>query len=126
MPTAIPIKQAATEFLALKRIAVTGVSRNPQGHGSNTVFDRLIERGYDAVPINPNADELGGRTAYPNLTAVPDPVEAVVIGTAPNTPWRPWSKPSNSASPRSGCIVPWTPAASPPRPHNTDASTASA
>ncbi len=83
MPTAIPIKQAATEFLALKRIAVTGVSRNPQGHGSNTVFDRLIERGYDAVPINPNADELGGRTAYPNLTAVPDPVEAVVIGTAP-------------------------------------------
>ena len=30
MPT---IKQATTEFLAGKRVAVTGVSRTPQGHG---------------------------------------------------------------------------------------------
>ena len=77
------LAEAATEFLASKRIAVTGVSRNPQGHGSNAVIERLIERGYDAIPINPNATELAGVTAYPSLSAVPGGVDAVVIGTRP-------------------------------------------
>lgn len=77
------IDAAAAEFLSLRRIAVTGVSRNPQGHGSNAVYERLVERGYDAYPINPNATELGGRPAYPDLASVPGGVEAVVIGTRP-------------------------------------------
>jgi hypothetical protein len=79
----VKLAEAATDFLASKRIAVTGVSRNPQGHGSNAVIERLIERGYDAIPINPNATELAGVAAYPNLTAVPGGVDAVVIGTRP-------------------------------------------
>jgi predicted CoA-binding protein len=79
----VKLAEAATEFLASKRIAVTGVSRNPQGHGSNAVIERLLERGYDAVAINPNATELAGVTAYPTLAAVPGGVEAVVIGTRP-------------------------------------------
>lgn len=29
--------EAAAEFLDHKRVAVTGVSRNPKGHGSNVV-----------------------------------------------------------------------------------------
>ena len=35
------IRQAATEFLAAKRVAVTGVSRNPKGHGANVVYQPL-------------------------------------------------------------------------------------
>lgn len=62
---------------------MTGVSRNPQGHGGNAVFDRLVERGYEVFPINPNADKAAGATAYPNLAAVPGGVEAVVIATSP-------------------------------------------
>ena len=77
------LAEAAAEFLACKRIAVTGVSRNPQGHGSNAVFERLVERGYDTVPINPNATQLAGVTAYPTLAAIPGGVDAVVIGTRP-------------------------------------------
>lgn len=77
------IKQAAEEFLANKRIAVTGVSRNPAGHGSNLVFQRLRERGYEAYPVNPNAAEIDGVTCYPDLAAIPGGVAAVVIGTAP-------------------------------------------
>ncbi len=42
MPT---IKHAASEFLANNRVAVTGVSREPKGHGSNVVYKRLRERG---------------------------------------------------------------------------------
>ena len=56
MPT---IKEAASEFLAHKRIAVTGVTRNPKGHGSNAVYQRLRDRGYEVFAVNPNADEIG-------------------------------------------------------------------
>ena len=44
----IKIKEAAEEFLSTKRIAVTGVSRNPQGHGSNAVYQRLLTTLYRA------------------------------------------------------------------------------
>ncbi|WP_395695447.1 CoA-binding protein [Nocardioides sp.] len=80
MPT---IKQAASEFLAHRRIAVTGVSRNPGGHGSNAVYRRLRDRGYEVVAINPNAEQVEGDPCYPDLASVPGGVEAVVIATSP-------------------------------------------
>jgi predicted CoA-binding protein len=66
-----------------KRIAVTGVSRTPQGHGSNIVYQRLRDRGYQVFAINPNADEVDGDTCYQDLKSVPGGVDAVVIGTRP-------------------------------------------
>ncbi|WP_062460711.1 CoA-binding protein [Demequina soli] len=77
------IKEAAEAFLQHTRIAVTGVSRTPGSHGSNAVFQRLRERGYEAFPINPNAETVEGVPAYASLAAVPGGVEAVVIGTRP-------------------------------------------
>lgn len=77
------INEAAAEFLANKRIAVTGVSRNPQGHGSNLVYQRLRERGYQVVAVNPNAEQVEGDRCYPDLRSIPGGVEAVVIGTRP-------------------------------------------
>ena len=77
------IKEAASEFLGKKRVAVTGVSRTPKTHGSNTVYKRLRERGYDVFAVNPNAAEVEGDVAYENLSSIPGGVEAVVIGTRP-------------------------------------------
>jgi predicted CoA-binding protein len=77
------INQAAAEFLANKRIAVTGVSRKPQGHGSNVVYQRLRERGYEVFAVNPNADEVEGDRCYQDLKTIPGGVDAVVIGTRP-------------------------------------------
>jgi uncharacterized protein len=77
------MKEAATTFLACKRIAVAGVSRSPKDHGANTVFRRLRERGYDVFAINPNAAEVEGTDSYPDLKSVPGGVHAVVIGTRP-------------------------------------------
>ncbi len=77
------IKAAASEFLAHKRIAVTGVSRDPKNHGSNFVYRRLRERGYDVFPVNPNAEEVEGDHCYADLHSIPEGVEAVVIGTKP-------------------------------------------
>lgn len=81
MPT---MKNAASEFLAHKRIAVTGVSRKPREHGSNTVFKRLRDRGYQVFAVNPNADEVEGARSYHDLKSIPGGVEAVVIATAPD------------------------------------------
>jgi uncharacterized protein len=77
------IKEAATEFLGHKRIAVTGVSRNPGAHGSNVVYQRLRSRGYEVFAVNPSAETVEGDPAYPDLTSIPGGVGAVVVGTKP-------------------------------------------
>ena len=77
------IKQAAADFLGSERIAVTGVSRDPKGHGSNAVYQRLRARGYEVFAVNPNADEVEGDTCYHDLTSIPGGVDAVVIATNP-------------------------------------------
>lgn len=79
-----PIKEAAAEFLANKRIAVTGVSRTPETHGSNVVYQRLRERGYEVFAVNPNADVIEGDHSYADLRSIPGGVSAVVIGTRPD------------------------------------------
>ena len=77
------IKNAAAEFLAHKRVAVTGVSRHPKGHGANVVYQRLRSRGYHVFPVNPKADTVEGDDCYHDLRSIPGGVEAVVIATSP-------------------------------------------
>jgi predicted CoA-binding protein len=78
------VKEAASAFLANKRVAVTGVSRTPKTHGSNTVYKRLRDRGYEVFAVNPNAQEVEGDRCYSDLTSIPGGVDAVVIGTRPD------------------------------------------
>jgi predicted CoA-binding protein len=79
MPT---LKEAATDFLAQKRIAVAGVSRTDAGHGANVVYTGLRKAGYQVFAVNPNADEVAGDTCYHDLKSIPGGVDAVVVGTA--------------------------------------------
>ena len=78
------IRNVATEFLSNKRVAVTGVSRHPENHGSNVVYKRLRARGYQVFAVNPNADEVEGDPCYHDLKSVPGGVDWVVIGTRPD------------------------------------------
>jgi len=77
------LREAAAAFLAHKRIAVTGVSRQPQGHGGNVVYQRLRQRGYQVFAVNPQADRVEGDACFPSLRAIPGGVQAVVIATRP-------------------------------------------
>jgi predicted CoA-binding protein len=77
------IREAALEFLAHRRIAVTGVSRQPASHGGNLVYRRLRQRGFDVFAVNPNAEQVEGDRCYPNVGAIPGGVDAVVIATRP-------------------------------------------
>ena len=63
------MKEAASVFLANKRIAVTGVSRSAKDHGANTVFKRLRDRGYDVrIPETiHNRPRLFVRDPFDNL-----------------------------------------------------------
>lgn len=79
----IAIKDAASQFLANKRIAVTGVSRHAQDHGSNIVYRRLRERGYEVFAVNPNVSNIEGDPSYASVSAIPGGVDAVVIATSP-------------------------------------------
>ena len=76
------IPGSVADFLACKRIAVAGVSRNAQQTG-NAIFRKLRESGYDAVPVNPNATELEGTRCYPDIASIPGKVGAVMVVTPP-------------------------------------------
>ena len=78
------IQPAIDDFLAQKRIAVAGVSREAGGsHGGNVVYRRLKERGYQVFAVNPNADSVEGDPCYRDLRSIPGGVDAVVIATTP-------------------------------------------
>jgi predicted CoA-binding protein len=59
------------------------VSRNPKDHGSNTVYKRLRDRGYEVFAVNPNAEVVEGDACYQDLKSIPGGIDAVVIGTRP-------------------------------------------
>jgi predicted CoA-binding protein len=74
--------EAVAEFLRGKRIAVAGVSRR-SGQAANAIYKKLKRCGYDVFPINPNAAEVEGVRCYPDVTAVPGPIDGVVVATNP-------------------------------------------
>ncbi len=72
------------DFLAQKRIAVVGVGRKPNDF-NHRMFQSFRESGYDAVPVNPNAKEVGGTPCFSCIQEIDPPVDAVLIMTPPGT-----------------------------------------
>lgn len=58
--------------------AVVGASPDP-GRPSHGVMGVLLRHGYTVLPVNPNANEVLGLTAYPDLASAPQPIEVVDI-----------------------------------------------
>ena len=77
------LREAVDDFLAQKRIAVAGVSRDPN-QAANLVYRTLRKADYEVFAVNPNADEVEGEACYPDLKSIPGGVDAVVIATAPD------------------------------------------
>lgn len=73
---------AAREFLAARRIVVAGVSRD-RNQPANLIYRRLRETGHEVAATNPSAESVEGDPCYPDLRAVPGPVDGVVIATPP-------------------------------------------
>lgn len=61
-----------------KTVAVVGVSHKEE-RDSHRVARYLKEHGYKVIPVNPKYKEVLGETCYPDLKAVPEPIDVVDI-----------------------------------------------
>ncbi len=69
-------------FLAQKRIAMIGVSREP-GSFSVILFQELLRCGYDVVPVNPHTPNVLGHPCFARVQDVTPPVKAALLITSP-------------------------------------------
>jgi predicted CoA-binding protein len=69
-----------TKFLECKRIAFVGVSRNPQ-HFSRALWREFLAKGYDPVPVNPQAADIDGRKCFARISDITPPVEGALLMT---------------------------------------------
>lgn len=76
-------QEQVQDFLAQKRIAVCGLSRTKDS-GAGAIYLKLRNHGYQVFPVHPTADAFHGDPCYPNLSAIPDGVDAVFIMNSPD------------------------------------------
>jgi len=81
-----PLETKVADFLAQKRIAVAGVSRDRSRHPSgNLIYHRLRATGHEVYAVSPHMQTFEGDRCYPDLQSIPDSVDGVVIITRPET-----------------------------------------
>ena len=74
------------DFLAEKRIAIAGVSRDAsRPSAANLIYRRLKTSGHDVFAVNPHMQTFEGERCYPDLRSIPGGVGGVVIVTRPET-----------------------------------------
>jgi predicted CoA-binding protein len=76
------LRESADEFLAQKRIAVAGVSRDAR-QPANLIYRRLRESGHEVFAVNPRAEEAEGDACFAAVTDIPGGVDGVVVVTPP-------------------------------------------
>lgn len=74
--------EAIDDFLAHKRFAMVGISREPKDF-SVSLFQELCRRGYDVVPVNPRTPNVMGKICYARVQDIRPPVEAALLMTSP-------------------------------------------
>ena len=75
-------RETIDDFLACKRLAVVGVSRNPKDF-TRAMFAEFRRRGYDAVPVTPQASEIEGVAAFSRVQDITPPVDGALLMTQP-------------------------------------------
>ena len=78
----VAMPEPVTAFLRGRCIAVAGCSRHP-GQAANAVYRKLRDCGYEVFAVNPNASEVEGVRAYPDLASIPGRLDGLVIATHP-------------------------------------------
>lgn len=58
--------------------AVVGLSPNPS-RDTHRVARYLQNQGYKIIPVNPNATEISGEKAYPDVASIPEKIDIVDI-----------------------------------------------
>lgn len=63
---------------SVRRVAVVGMSRDP-AKAARRVPSYLAAKGYEIVPVNPNAERILGKEARARLEDVEEPVDMVLV-----------------------------------------------
>ena len=71
-------RKSIEAFLEPRKMAITGVSRNPK-HFGHQVYNILKKKGYEVYPVNPMATEINGERCYQNLSEIPSHVTNLLI-----------------------------------------------
>ena len=66
------------ELLHIRSIALVGASADPNKVGY-AILRNLLSFPGSLYPVNPKHEKLLGRTSYPSLTSIPDPIDVAII-----------------------------------------------
>jgi predicted CoA-binding protein len=75
-------KTAIDDFLGQESLALAGLSRSGKKFG-NAVLKDLSAKGYEVLPVHPEAAEIGGVRCYPSLADLPSRVGGLVLVVPP-------------------------------------------
>lgn len=78
----MPTKNDIEDFLAQRRIAFVGVSRDPKQF-ANRICHALKQKGYQLYPVNPHAEQMDGERCYSGVANLPEPVDGALIMVPP-------------------------------------------
>jgi len=78
VPSPVTDQELRELFGRIRTIAVVGMSHRPE-RPSHEVPAYLREHGYRIIPVNPGHREILGETCYPNLAAVPEVPDVVLV-----------------------------------------------
>jgi predicted CoA-binding protein len=76
-------KQQIDDFVGGKPIAVVGVSADGKKGFGNAAYKELKTRGYRLFPVHPRATRIQGDPCWPTVTALPEPVERLLVVVSP-------------------------------------------
>ena len=77
------LEEKIDRFLGGSPHAVVGASQDRSKYG-NKVLRAYLQKNRAVFAVNPNADEVEGQQAYPNLASLPTPVHGISVITPPD------------------------------------------
>ena len=76
------VMERIQDFLGQKRFAIVGVSRQPKDF-SRVLLREFRQKGFDPVPVNPEAREMEGVPCFARLQEIEPPVDGALLMTPP-------------------------------------------
>jgi uncharacterized protein len=75
-------RECIDAFYQNKRIAVIGTSRDKRKYGRQ-LFEALLQKGFEAIAVNPNSERIGDHPCYRSITEISQPVDTAIAVVPP-------------------------------------------
>ncbi len=75
-------RDVVSDFVAQRTLALVGMSRT-RGKFGNAAYKELAAKGYDILPVHPEAETLEGAPCWPSLAALPRKPDGLLVVVPP-------------------------------------------